>query len=330
MSVDTIVAELHRLRETQSARQVMGATASTSTLVVCAADTESLDRAGEAARKIAIAHGARLLLLDTSGRRSEARVCAFCGRERGESICCEEITLPVDPIQPGGAIADVEELLLPGLPSYLWWSGGGVGEPLFRGLRTLVKRIVVDTAPAEDAAGLIELDRVLSRQPHPYLWDLAWLRDAQWREMAARLFDDPERAAALGRLEAIEVTGGSIGDAALMAGWIGVQLDYTVPTHARCLHTAAGADVSFAHHCVGAPGTVRSVRLRTDTLTFSASLEGSAGVCLSVESAKEQRSRCEPLMARTLDDLVREALYGLGTDPAFPQALALAAQLVAG
>ncbi|TAM87746.1 hypothetical protein EPN42_10665, partial [bacterium] len=203
--------------------------------------------------------------------------------------------------------------------------------PLFRGLRALTKRIVVDTALAGDAAaGLVALDRMLSRQPHPYLWDLAWLRDAPWREMAARLFDAPERAAALERLEAIEIVGGSIGEAALMAGWIGVQLGYTVPEHARCLRTAAGADVSFAHHRESTQDAVRSIRLRTDVLTFSASLEGKGGVCLSVESPKEQRSRCEPLMARTLDVLVREALYGLGADPAFPQALTLAARLAAG
>ncbi|TAM76951.1 hypothetical protein EPN44_04155 [bacterium] len=329
MSVDTIVAELHRLRGTQSEHEVMGATASTSTLIVYAGDPEAFSEATGPARKMAIAHGARLLLLDASGRSREARVCAFCGRAGSETICCEEITLPIDPSRSGVAVADVEELLLPGLPSYLWWSDGRVETPLFRGLHALAKHIVVDTSLAADpTVALIELDRMLSHDPHAYLWDIAWLRNAPWREMAARLFDDPERAAALARLEAIEIEGGSLGEAALMAGWIGAQLGYTVPERSHHLRTATGARVSFAHR--GTPQPVCAVRLRTDTLTFSASLEGSASVCLSMESAQEQRSRCEPLMARALDDLVREALYGIGADPAFPQALALAAGLVAG
>ena len=329
MSVDTIVAELHRLRGTKSEHEVMAATASTSTLIVYAADPKAFAEATGPAHTMAIAHGARLLLLDASGRSSEARVCAFCGRAGSETTCCEEITLPVDPSRPGTAVADVEELLLSGLPSYLWWSYGSIETPLFNGLRALAKHIVVDTSLAGDpAAALIELDRMLLRNPHAHLWDVAWLRNAPWREMAARLFDDPERAAALERLEAIEIVGGSIGEAALMAGWIGVQLNYTVPERSAHLRTAGGGRVSFAHRCEGASGPVRSVRLRTDTLAFSASLEGSASVCLSMESAHEQRSRCEPLMARTLDDLVREALFGRGADPAFQQALALAARLV--
>ncbi|TAM56326.1 hypothetical protein EPN52_14525 [bacterium] len=329
MSVETIVAELHRLRETQSEGRVMGATASTSTLVVCAAGAGELAVLSESARRMAIAHGARLLLLDAGAGGSAARVCAFCGRAGGETVCCEEIALPIDAGRPASVIADVEELALPGLPCYLWWVGGELDGALLRGLGALARRIVVDTSRCSDpAASLVALDAILSRQPHAQLWDLAWLRVAPWREMAARLFDDPTRAGALTHIEAIEVESGSLAEAALLAAWIGVQLNYEISEPARSFRTGSGATVTFSHLSGGAPGEVRMVRLHAAGATYSAHVEGDCGVRLSVESEGERRSRCEPMLERSLEDVVAGALFGLGGDPGFSRALGLTARLL--
>lgn len=330
MSVETIVAELHRLRETQSEREVMGATAATSSLVVYGSESAAWRGISKAAQRIAIAHGARLLLV-ANGAAGEARVCTFCGGENEATICCEEITLPVDPRTPASTLADVEELILPGLPCYLWWNGGQLDGRLFAGLRGLAKRVVVDTSFVDaDAHGLVELDRVLSRERHAQLWDLGWMRTAPWREMAARLFDAPERISELGRLERIEIESGARTEAALLVGWLGTQLGYAVAKEPGQFTTPSGGGVRFTYVHNGAAGEVRALRLCTPGATYAASIdrEGTS-VCLSVDSATEQRRRCEPLAAHTLEQLVSEALYGLGGGSAFAAALALAARIVA-
>ncbi|HVA36796.1 MAG TPA: glucose-6-phosphate dehydrogenase assembly protein OpcA [Candidatus Dormibacteraeota bacterium] len=329
VNAQTIHAELHRLRELQSEGGGPGTVAATSTLVAYAARPSAWERIAEAARRIAIAHAARLLLLDAAGHASP-HVTSFCGREGSETICCEEVTIPLEAGSPDSSLALVEELLLPGLPAHLWWNGAGIDGRLFAGLRALVKRIVVDSSQADaDAGGLVELERALERRPHAHLSDLAWLRVGPWREMAARLFDDPEHAARLAHLEAIEIVSGTRGEAALLAGWLGVQLGFDVPAGSGAFATPAGGRVTFAYARGGEPGEVRSVRLRTAGMAFTAAVEsGGTSVSLSRESGRETRTRCEPLVTHSPEDRVSKALYGPDSDPAFAPSLAMAARLV--
>ncbi|MDE2572607.1 MAG: glucose-6-phosphate dehydrogenase assembly protein OpcA [bacterium] len=328
MSVETIVAELHRLREAQSDHEVMGSTAATSTLIVRCAAAPNATGVSEAARRMAIAHGARLILLISGKGNVQANVCAFCGREGTETVCCEQITLPVDAGDPSAVLGDVDQLLLQGLPGYLWWNGRGLDQPLFSGLRRTAKRIVVDTSVEDgDGAGLVELQRILEREPHARLWDLAWLRNAPWREMAARLFDDPARAKTLASLEAVEVEGEALADAALIAGWIGTQLGYAVSKKSAQFKTPTGGRVSFTYARSAGSESVERIRLRVRDATFQAERQGNS-VFLSVRSGGEQRGRCEPFVQCATEQLVSDALFGLGAESAFRQSLKLAARLV--
>jgi|SRR5579872_33481 len=329
MSVETIVAELHRLRETQSEREVMSATAATSSLIVYCDDAQAWDGITDSARQIAIAHGARLLLLDATGLNHGEHVCAFCSREGTDTICCEQVTLPLVTRDHAMILADVEDLLLPGLPAYLWWSCRRLDDGLFPRLRALAKRVVVDTSLDGNGHGLLELERALSREPHAGLRDLAWLRGASWREMAARFFDDPRRVDELERLEKIELQSGTPAEAALLAAWIGVQLGYTATRKSRQLTTPTGRQVTFTYTRRGKPGEICALFLRVGRVTYSAVAESDGHVVnLCRESPDEHRGRCEPMIRSSLEMSVSEALYGPGGDGGFTPALGLAACLV--
>ncbi len=151
-----------------------------------------------------------------------AESSVFCSpmQEGGHSlVCCELVRLqgPSD----GVALASMAaSLLLPDLPVFLLWLAPlDPDETPFASLRPLATRLVTDStrhpATLDVLGGLIAQGREI-------VTDLAWTKITGWREVIAAIFDDPDHAERLGRLEqiAIRYVRGSAAQARLLAGWL--------------------------------------------------------------------------------------------------------------
>jgi glucose-6-phosphate dehydrogenase assembly protein OpcA len=130
-------------------------------------------------------------------------------------------------------------LLLPELPTFLFWPGTSLVEsPLFAELTSISDRLIIDSAAlANPAPNFRELARIIGSPRAPVVSDFAWRRLTPWRSLLAQFFDNPEALSELDRLDEVELVGriagvdGQSGFSAslLLAGWLASNLDWRTP-----------------------------------------------------------------------------------------------------
>jgi glucose-6-phosphate dehydrogenase assembly protein OpcA len=146
----------------------------------------------------------------TPARQDDARIAA-----------CSELVAFSSGDGGAGLPSLVAGLLLPDLPVFLLWRTAGSGpQGLLDRLWPLITRVVVDSTA--DAQALRDVPELMARRPARDVTDLSWTKLTGWRDTVARLFDAPESARALRRLERVEIShaGASREQARLLAGWI--------------------------------------------------------------------------------------------------------------
>ncbi len=148
----------------------------------------------------------------------------------GKQLCCEQITIRVTPAAAAGLPSTLLALLVPDLPTALWWPGEAALEgPLLTRLARHVDLLVIDSTQFADAGpGLGALSRWARSESGPAVADVAWSRLDAWRELAAAPFDAPPFDALLASVHAIEVEHTPAGRslALLFAGWLGSRLGW--------------------------------------------------------------------------------------------------------
>lgn len=114
----------------------------------------------------------------------------------GRSLCWEQITIPARGEVSRHLHAAAAALLVPELPTALWWPG----EPTFTGrtfeqLAEVADLVVVDSSAAHDGLGFLSsLSEVLKDPARDYgVDDLNWMRLLPWRTLTAQVFDEPVR-----------------------------------------------------------------------------------------------------------------------------------------
>lgn len=171
-----------------------------------------------------------MVLLAKPGDPDEiaASITAHCHLAGGgKQVCCEQISIHAS----GKNVADLPGAVLPllesDLPTVLWWNGNFLERlDLFRRLRSVSDRLIYDTSnwPAVNL-------RQLAAEPAGA--DLSWTRLALWQELIADAFDEPHCAAAVNRLQSIEIVygcaTGSRLRAQLLGCWVAAQLGWTPP-----------------------------------------------------------------------------------------------------
>lgn len=199
-------------------------------LVVFAADSGWGEECGASLRGVSGLHPSRSVVLLPGGESLSARVELRVRplRGGGPGIFGEEIVLAVPPVQRSHPASLVWPLLLPDLPTVVFWGGDPEPEAVaFRELLEMADLLAVDSAtfvrPRESWAWLGEA----WRDRHLRVWgDLNWPRLGAWREAVARLFDDPEARRLRPWLREIEVEPGlgGPGGSWLLAAWMAVRL----------------------------------------------------------------------------------------------------------
>jgi len=231
------------------------------------------------------------VLIDTPGTPQdpplEAWISSHCqpAGPGGKLVCCEQITVRVTPQAVDGLPSTLLALLVPDLPTALWWPGdAALDGPLFARLARHVDTLVVDSSQfAVPARGLGALSRWARSSPELAVADLAWTRLDAWRELTAGQFDAAPFAALLPTLHAVEIEHDAAagGLAWLYCGWLASRLGWTMlgrdaaAVHLRGAHgevlitlRAASAHAGAGNDPALAPG-LRSVVLHAaESTTF--------------------------------------------------------------
>ncbi|PIG97922.1 glucose-6-phosphate dehydrogenase assembly protein OpcA [Deinococcus sp. UR1] len=175
--------------------------------------------------------------------------------QRG-GLYVERLTLEASPEQLQGAILP---LIRPATVNHVWWGADSrPGGTLLTELTDLADQVIVDS---------LTLDMSPSR--HYALADLGWSRSAPWREALAQVFDSPDAARQLPRIDRLVVRHAGKKDlpARLYAGFIASTLGWT---DLRGVTFRSG-------RCGRENGDLCGAELLGDGVRFSLSAETSGG-----------------------------------------------------
>jgi glucose-6-phosphate dehydrogenase assembly protein OpcA len=253
----------------------------------------------------------------------------------GKLLCSEEITLLARGRGGEHLPALVSALLVPDVPTALFWSGGRPSEALkWRRLVEGSERLIVDTGRLAATAELRALAQVARLSPEVELADLGWLRLAPFRVLMASLFDPPVGAEPLRRAARLRLVCANDGGATarLLLGWLASRLDWGQPRRAD-----AGWLVPREGGQVRLEIETREIDAGADGI-YTVELAGERGEVFSLSDAGPHtvEARAAGLPTRHLSapersdaELLVAALGARGHDPLFGAALERAAALEA-
>jgi len=362
--VGTIAAlehELMRLRRAATAHaKEQGRTvarASVLNLVVYADREVHARRAVESTGRLAYRHPSRAIVIlgDREREGVSAEVLLHCHVPRADEsaeVYFEQILARVRGDADERVASVVIPLLVPDLPTFLWWTGTPPSDARrFDDLLDLADRLIVDSADFAHAgrtlAVISELARTRSGRRFG-LTDLNWTRLTPWRELIAAFFDVEAWRPGLDGIVgvrigfAVDVDGRDIHptQALLLVGWLASRLgwqgvDRVAPAEAGgLLFTMADADDKPIQVRVRPRfergldvGDVSGVRIQArhadDLFEFVLKRDPDPRhITASVLVNGEPRSRrVLPLPEPGIDDLLREELSIVGSDRVFEDAL---------
>jgi hypothetical protein len=269
----------------------------------------------------------------------DARVSISCatGSERGAPAPCRErVEISVGPRHLPRLSSIAAPILLSDLPTVIW--APHRHEEAIGSLITLSDAILVDSLEEPSVERAIRGARALTDRAH--VVDLAWVRDAPWRERIADLFETPDW-----RRAPFEISGVTLSHAAgsgmaslLLVGWLGSRLQWKprpLFPHDGALHAKLRGRRQHVDLQLGvAAGQVPPGLERVVIETASAariSLQRHPGGFAAERRAPRGEERdwivlgAFPDERRVLGDGIRQALL---SDPAYEDALALTEEVL--
>lgn len=199
--------------------------------------------------------------------RLDAGVSMRCqpgGRGGGQRVCGEQVTIEAAGEAIGSVASAVEPLLVPDIPTFLWWQDiPHYDDKLFSRLVEVADRVVIDSAafdhPAEDLA---RVARLVREHPRVMLSDLNWGRLTTWRDLVAGFWDVSADRELLDGLDSVEIEftppaaapENVAAQALLAAGWLASRLGWRA--------TGVGAGESGRAYTLDAGGRTVRVWLR--------------------------------------------------------------------
>ncbi len=160
-----------------------------------------------------------------------AQVSAYCPvnkRSHNTLICCEYIMLrgTAEALERISGI--ISELMIPGLPSFLWWKASPDLEyGLFKKLANQCDTIIIDSStfrsPQNDLAQVSQLLAIDAG-----VADLNWSRLSAWQELTAEAFDPPERRSSVLEIDrlVVDYEQGNPAQALMYLGWVASRLQW--------------------------------------------------------------------------------------------------------
>jgi glucose-6-phosphate dehydrogenase assembly protein OpcA len=244
---------------------------------------------------------------------AQTEVFADPPSDREGALVCSEVVRLTGPPDSDALATMVASLLVPDLPVFvLWLAAPDFDRPPFAALRTLATRIVTDSirhpTTLDALPGMIASGQQV-------VTDLAWTKITGWREILAGLFDLPDHAKLLSKLDHVEVryVRGSDSQARLFSGW----LSSTTGTTPR-------VTLDPVEHADMRAGSLVEVVLRAGGERFA--VERLAQGVAETVSPRLPHMRLA-LRVPPFEELVAEELEYLTVDEAFVTALEAATDL---
>ena len=294
-------------------------------------------------RAIVILHGS----VTVTGLTSRATGICRTTNGSGARMCCEEAVIEAGEVPVERIVQAATPLLLPDLPTFLWWQHSLPVESglvsLFDGLAGLSQRVVVDSAHSRDACAALELLSGWVENSPFRLSDCNWSRLTPWRELTARLFDPPRCRTQMRRIREIHVdciASEDIGAqtlALLYVGWLASRLGWKVggariQPEGLKVTFAAGDEtiqVSLGIGC-GEQTGLRNVRLVTGGAEFQIRCTEEETFLRAESLMAGERRLVHAVPFRPPEDaaLLMEELNLAGRDAIYEQALRQAATIL--
>jgi glucose-6-phosphate dehydrogenase assembly protein OpcA len=329
-------------------------------LVAFASTMAEAERVQDAAAQLSADHPMRMLVLVLEPAHNVSRLDAWIRSEAhelpdGMPIQCETVRLRVTGTATLEPAALVEPLLMPDLPSYLWWHGTApLAQPSIRQMLDLVDALIVDSSTFERPfISTIELaDLARSNAATVGLFDLQWGRLQPWRETVAQFFTPADRRPFLAGINGVGVdyVGEGRGNrvaAALLTGWLASTLHWKLQRAAagqgglvQAYFIAEGGhpvEVSVRSVPVGGlhEGEVAAIRLnaaaegRTGAMSMERDLEGHKRARLQIDIGElDSYSEWRPIESRGEAELLLQMIPAGGRDAVYLDALREAADLL--
>ena len=245
--VSALERELARLRRTSGAHAreqgVPVARASVLNLIVVATREVHALRAAATIAELATRHPSRAILIvgdrDPAGHEPELEMhCHQPHPEDAQQVSYEQILIRARGDVERRICSAVIPLLLPDLPTFLWWTETPPLEsPAFDDLLRLADRFIVDSADfARPDRTLPRLHAVAGAGHGRYgVTDFNWTRITPWRDLVMQFFDVPDWRPFLDGITgvrvgfAVDADGREIhpSQALLLVGWLASRLGWT-------------------------------------------------------------------------------------------------------
>lgn len=241
----------------------------TMNLEVVAPSTALLERYAPVVDEVTASIPARAILAalepDAGTDAIDGSATAVCRPFAGGKICSERIVLSCRGKAAARAASAIEAFLVPEIPTALVWLGRvRVDDPVFDNLASDAQRIILDSEYTSIASVIQTVAWARKQRNGPEIADLAWTRIAVWQELLARFFDGVDARPLAHKLTKVSLTqacdpGARIGpEAALMLGWMGTRLGWSVARANAMLHItrADGTPVAVELGAVPRPNGV--------------------------------------------------------------------------
>lgn len=344
---------LIELREEQSKRRGVVDSSSTSATAY-AMDT----RSPAVADAIASRNPCRIIALCPVTGEDEgvkAQVSAYCPIQKQSAttlICCEYITLTGTVEALERVVGMVPELLIGGLPKFLWWKATPEPDnPIFKRLAASCNSVIFDSNGfTQVETNLLRLQELIDAGM--VIFDINWSRLAAWQELTAEAFDPPQRRAALGEVDrvTIDYEKGNSAQALMFLGWLASRLNWR-PTKVttetgdydiKRFYFAAEGDREIEAEIAGVPtagtgdvaGDLIALRLTSTNPSANCStvLCSETSGCMRMEAHGGAQAgivnQVTSLADQSAEELLSQQLQRWGQDVLFEESLAVTAQML--
>lgn len=259
VDLTTVDHQINELRKDLSRRldEVSPVVTHVFNLVVYTDSVELAEQVASDLASVSRRHPSRAIILIADRWHQEspidAEVRLMCSPATGEGppLCFEQVFVTVQGRAADHLASVVVPLLMPEVPTYLWWPGQPLfGHRLFHRLLASADQLVIDSGQFRSPGdGLNDLARLCSGRYG--VNDINWARLKPWREIIAQFFDAPQLTPYAYAIKRISIVfgqgdgdyGKSTAGLLLMLGWVASELGMEPET---TLDTVATRDVSLS------------------------------------------------------------------------------------
>jgi glucose-6-phosphate dehydrogenase assembly protein OpcA len=331
LDVAAILAQLRASRESLNDQENAAPRIATMNFVIFVDDSAHRSWVVERAARVAGKHPSRSIVLDSSSPGGGVEISTSASSLACSTVVNEHVTIGVAELDHAAIVRLVQDLCVPDVPLFLWWSGARfLQSRTFSGLAETATGVLLDSSgKASGEETIRELGDFPARYPRVILRDLAFMRLTPWQDMIAQFFDDPALREDLFSIRSLHIESGSDAEALYLAGWFGSRLSWE-PAEGRTFIDRLGKRVPFTMGHKGGRRRIAAVRITSDDSTYVAELSGtdSNAVCLHVEGAKAKPMFCMPLQNIDNALLIERAILTGNRDQIFETSLATVRDLI--